>query len=71
MHLHTLYGFLGQNNPPIFNLINASIYPSLQERAMRELSPIGSSLTQHLHQLLRTATRKFNTWQERRIRHHR
>lgn len=38
---------------------------------MRELSPVGVSLTQHLHQLLSTAARKFNTWQERKIRFNR
>lgn len=38
---------------------------------MRELAPLGASLTQHLNQLLQAATRKFATWQERKMRHHR
>lgn len=42
-----------------------------EENAIREMSPIGSSLTQHLNQLLRFAARKFNTWQERKNRMHR
>lgn len=42
-----------------------------EDRAMRELSPLGSSLTQHLNQLLQLASRKFATWQERKIRQHR
>ncbi|XP_055596221.1 general transcription factor IIH subunit 1 [Uranotaenia lowii] len=36
-----------------------------EERAMRELLPLGTSLTQHLNQLLQAANRKFATWQER------
>lgn len=38
---------------------------------MRELSPLGTSLTQHLNQLLQLASRKFVTWQERKMRQHR
>lgn len=41
-----------------------------EESVMREASPIGSSITQHLNRLLRTASQKFNTWQERRNRQH-
>lgn len=41
-----------------------------EENVMREASPIGSSITQHLNRLLRTASQKFNTWQERRNRQH-
>lgn len=51
----------------VFFLSDAYLF---QERAMRELSPLGSSLTQHLNQLLQLAARKFATWQERK-RHHR
>lgn len=43
----------------------------LQERAMRELSPVGSSLTQHLNQLLQSANMKYATWHDRKIRLHR
>ncbi|XP_055304699.1 general transcription factor IIH subunit 1 [Sitodiplosis mosellana] len=39
-----------------------------EESVMREASPIGLSITQHLNQLLRTASQKFNTWQERKNR---
>lgn len=42
-----------------------------EERAMRELLPLGASLTQHLNQLLQSANRKFATWQERQRRSHR
>ncbi|XP_055383779.1 general transcription factor IIH subunit 1 [Condylostylus longicornis] len=42
-----------------------------EDRAMRELSPLGATLTQHLNQLLQSAGRKFATWQERRMRLHR
>lgn len=40
-----------------------------EENVMREASSIGSSITQHLNQLLRTASQKFNTWQERKRQH--
>lgn len=39
-----------------------------EESVMREASPIGASITQHLNRLLRTASQKFNTWQERKRR---
>ncbi|EDV56045.1 general transcription factor IIH subunit 1 [Drosophila erecta] len=39
-----------------------------ENRAMHELSPLRSSLTQHLNQLLRTANSKFATWKERKLR---
>lgn len=42
-----------------------------EERAMRELLPLGASLTQHLNQLLQSANRKYATWQERQRRSHR
>ncbi|XP_035784226.1 general transcription factor IIH subunit 1-like [Anopheles albimanus] len=42
-----------------------------EDRAMRELLPFGSSLTQHLNQLLQSANRKYATWQERQRRAHR
>ncbi|XP_058066394.1 general transcription factor IIH subunit 1 isoform X2 [Anopheles bellator] len=42
-----------------------------EDRAMRELLPFGSSLTQHLNQLLQSANRKFATWQDRQRRAHR
>lgn len=38
---------------------------------MRELLPLGSSLTQHLNQLLQSANRKYAIWQERQRRTHR
>lgn len=40
----------------------------LQNRAMHELSPLRSSLTQHMNMLLRTANSKFATWKERKLR---
>ncbi|XP_037716883.1 general transcription factor IIH subunit 1 [Drosophila subpulchrella] len=39
-----------------------------ENRAMHELSPLRSSLTQHMNQLLRTANGKFATWKERKLR---
>ncbi|XP_043642541.1 general transcription factor IIH subunit 1 [Drosophila teissieri] len=39
-----------------------------ENRAMHELSPLRSSLTQHMNQLLRTANSKFATWKERKLR---
>ncbi|KAH8284727.1 hypothetical protein KR054_000285 [Drosophila jambulina] len=39
-----------------------------ENRAMHELSPLRSSLTQHMNQLLRTANAKFVTWKERKLR---
>uniref|UniRef100_A0A2M4BGZ9 General transcription factor IIH subunit 1 n=1 Tax=Anopheles marajoara TaxID=58244 RepID=A0A2M4BGZ9_9DIPT len=42
-----------------------------EDRAMRELLPFGSSLTQHLNQLLQSANRKYATWQDRQRRAHR
>uniref|UniRef100_A0A182TY83 General transcription factor IIH subunit 1 n=1 Tax=Anopheles melas TaxID=34690 RepID=A0A182TY83_9DIPT len=42
-----------------------------EDRAMRELLPLGSSLTQHLNQLLQSANRKYAIWQERQRRTHR
>lgn len=39
-----------------------------EEKVTREASSIGTSITQHLNQLLRTASQKFNTWQERKNR---
>uniref|UniRef100_A0A182WDP2 General transcription factor IIH subunit 1 n=1 Tax=Anopheles minimus TaxID=112268 RepID=A0A182WDP2_9DIPT len=42
-----------------------------EDRAMRELLPLGSSLTQHLNQLLQSANRKYAIWQDRHRRTHR
>lgn len=42
-----------------------------EERALRELSPLGSSLTQHLNQLLQMANMKYATWHDRKVRQHR
>ncbi|EDX07072.1 general transcription factor IIH subunit 1 [Drosophila simulans] len=42
-----------------------------ENRAMHELSPLRSSLTQHMNQLLRTANSKFATWKERKLRNNR
>uniref|UniRef100_A0A182T338 General transcription factor IIH subunit 1 n=1 Tax=Anopheles maculatus TaxID=74869 RepID=A0A182T338_9DIPT len=42
-----------------------------EDRAMRELLPLGSSLTQHLNQLLQSANRKYAIWQDRQRRTHR
>lgn len=39
-----------------------------EERALREFAPLGTSLTQHLNQLLESATRKYAKWQEIRTR---
>lgn len=35
---------------------------------MRELAPLGATLTQHLQQLLQAAKNKFVSWQERKMR---
>ncbi|XP_055621631.1 general transcription factor IIH subunit 1 [Toxorhynchites rutilus septentrionalis] len=42
-----------------------------EDRAMRELLPLGASMTQHLNALLQAANQKFATWQERQRRSHR
>lgn len=42
-----------------------------EDRAMRELLPLGASLTQHLNQLLQSANRRYATWQDRQRRQHR
>ena len=39
-----------------------------EDRAMREFSPLGASLTLHLNQLLQAAARKFAKWQEIKMR---
>lgn len=39
-----------------------------EESVMRDASPVGMSITKHLNQLLRIASRKFSTWQERKNR---
>lgn len=39
-----------------------------EESVMRDASPVAMSITKHLNQLLRIASRKFNTWQERKNR---
>ncbi|XP_063708505.1 general transcription factor IIH subunit 1 [Culicoides brevitarsis] len=39
-----------------------------EDRAMRELQPLGATLTQHLNQLLQAAKNKFVSWQERKMR---
>lgn len=39
-----------------------------EESVMRDASPVATSITKHLNQLLRIASRKFNTWQERKNR---
>lgn len=39
-----------------------------ENRAMHELSPLRSSLTQHMNMLLRTANSKYATWKERKLR---
>lgn len=39
-----------------------------EERALREFAPLGTSLTQHLNQLLQSAQRKYSKWQEIRMR---
>ncbi|XP_062130385.1 general transcription factor IIH subunit 1 [Drosophila sulfurigaster albostrigata] len=42
-----------------------------ENRAMHELSPLRSSLTQHMNILLRTANSKYATWKERKLRNNR
>ncbi|KAH8333297.1 hypothetical protein KR074_008421 [Drosophila pseudoananassae] len=42
-----------------------------ENRAMHELSPLRSSLTQHMNKLLRTANAKYSTWKERKLRNSR
>lgn len=39
-----------------------------EESVMRDTSPVGMAITKHLSQLLRIASRKFATWQERKNR---
>ncbi|KAH8410949.1 hypothetical protein KR222_000826 [Zaprionus bogoriensis] len=52
----------------IYLLIERIFFWYLQNRAMHELSPLRSSLTQHMNMLLRTANSKFATWKERKLR---
>ncbi|XP_017835854.1 general transcription factor IIH subunit 1 [Drosophila busckii] len=42
-----------------------------ENRAMHELTPLRSSLTQHMNTLLRTANSKYATWKERKLRNNR
>lgn len=42
-----------------------------KDRAMRELTGTGATITLHLNQLLQSASAKFITWQERKIRQNR
>ncbi|KAM8712704.1 hypothetical protein ACLKA7_013093 [Drosophila subpalustris] len=42
-----------------------------ENRAMHELSPLRSSLTQHMNMLLRTSNSKYATWKERKLRNNR
>ncbi|TDG50242.1 hypothetical protein AWZ03_003458 [Drosophila navojoa] len=42
-----------------------------ENRAMHEVSPLRSSLTQHMNLLLRTANSKYATWKERKLRNNR
>ena len=39
-----------------------------EERATRDFAPLGTSLTQHLNQLLESANRKYSKWHEIRTR---
>lgn len=39
-----------------------------EQRALTEFAPLGASLTQHLNQLLESASRKYTKWQEIRTR---
>lgn len=38
-----------------------------EDRAIRELSPLGSQLMSHINLLLDTAFRKFNSWQDKKV----
>lgn len=46
---------------------NMSKIKSFEERAIRELSPLGSQLVSHLNLLIETAFKKFNSWQDKKV----
>lgn len=46
---------------------NMSKIKSFEERAVRELSPLGSQLVSHLNLLIETAFKKFNSWQDKKV----
>lgn len=48
---------------------NMSKVKPLEDRAVRELSPLGTQLLRHIHLLIQKAFRKYATWQDRKVRH--
>lgn len=46
---------------------NMSKIKPLEDRAIRELSPLGNQLLSHINLLIETAGRKFNSWQDKKV----
>lgn len=46
---------------------NAAKIKPFEDRAMRELSPLGGQLISHINLLVETAFRKFNSWQDKKV----
>lgn len=46
---------------------NMSKIKPFEDRATRELSPLGTQLVSHLNLLIETAFRKFNSWQDKKV----
>lgn len=46
---------------------NMSKIKPLEDRAIRELSPLGTTLVSHINLLIETAFKKFNSWQDKKV----
>lgn len=46
---------------------NMSKIKPFEDRAVRELSPLGTQLVSHLNLLIETAFKKFNSWQDKKV----
>ena len=46
---------------------NASKIKPFEDRALRELSPLGAQLVSHINLLMETAFKKFNSWQDKKV----
>lgn len=46
---------------------NISKIKPFEDRAIREISPLGTQLMSHINLLLETAFRKFNSWQDKKV----
>lgn len=46
---------------------NAAKIKPFEDRAMRELSPLGAQLVSHINLLIETGFKKFNSWQDKKV----